>query len=169
MTTLPETLTLKARLASDPEKRFTRPGTRTYERTDVMRFELGGRILYTDELPGLPAEVPRNPRCYAVVSLLTPIAPYYHRLVAWNADEDHPGIFQLRKDDVVEITVRPESFEAEDGSTIQQLVLVHGRRIKRAPHQAALPLTAPPSPPRFFTTCDGRQVPLVGEPIVARA
>ncbi len=100
----------------------------------------------------------------------------WHRIVAWSVDRQHFGIRRLGKSDRIEITGQRSSFTTPDGRTIPQIELTSWRLLSRKPrNQPADLLTrhtrnaeAQPSP-SCFVTCDGRSIPLTGEPVTVRS
>ena len=175
-------LTLTGYLGKDPQIRTTQPRTlsRTYCRTERFYFEHAGRRSYDDyDVVEDRAEVEftTTPRTFAVLSLAThewkagKRTTTWHRIVAWSIDDLHFGIRRLGKGDRVELTGHETSFKTADGREIQQIELVSFRLVSRKlrPEIPALVAPRPKSTPRpatsFYTTADGRSIPLAGEPI----
>jgi single-stranded DNA-binding protein len=107
------TVTLTGYLGKDPAARDTRvrTTTRTATRTERFVFEYQGRRLRDadDRLDDhVEYELTTTPRTFAVLTLATHRrhrerrTTTWHRVVAWNADRQHFGIFRLRKGDRVE-------------------------------------------------------------------
>jgi single-stranded DNA-binding protein len=179
-------LTLTGYLGRDPQLRETRSRTITRKQTYQRQFvyDHAGRRTYDDFdvlEDHVEYELTYTPRTFAVLSLATHTwdrgnrSTTWHRIVAWNADRQHFGIRRLAKGDRIKISGRKTSFEAEGGQVIEQIELMSFQLLSRKAQPAS------PTPPRsekpaqsptagrVFRSCDGRTIPLAGEPIVRRA
>jgi hypothetical protein len=79
----------------------------------------------------------KPPRGYAVLSVAThgssrgQISTAWHRVIAWNTDRDHFGLFRLGKGDQVEVTARPNTYTTRDGRELEQMELASFRLLRR--------------------------------------
>ena len=141
-------VTLEGYLGTDPEDCLTKARTVTHHRTYRQQFvfEHGGRRL-TDPHDLVKDEeefdLHHAPRGYATFSLASHHwkdgrqQTTWHRIIAWNTDRDHFGLFRLGKGDLVEVSGRPSTFTTKDGRFLEQLELVRFRLIRRKLRRSA--------------------------------
>ena len=137
-------VTLEGFLGADPEYRETRERWTTVTRTrrEQFTFEYCNTQSH-DEHDILEDEESferhHTPRGYAVLSLATHEGhtTSWHRIIAWNTDHQHFGLFRLGKGNLVEIQARPTTFRTQDGRTLEQLELVDFRLLRRKPRHTA--------------------------------
>jgi single-stranded DNA-binding protein len=135
-------LTLTGFLGHDPESRETEAGEVTGTRTRRQQFIFqNGSHSVCDQHDVVEDDEEysfvKPPRGYAVLSVAThsthrgQISTEWHRVIAWNTDRDHFGLFRLGKGDQVELIARPSTYTTRDGRDLEQLELVRFRLLRR--------------------------------------